>query len=120
MRSFKILLATAMLVLSALPAIPAGAQAEGELIKVEAEGFAPIKGGDMSGAREAAKRSAYRDALEKALGAHVTGITEMKNYEVVKDKVFSQTTGLVKQFDIVREKVGDDGILYLTDRKSVV
>lgn len=114
MRSFKILLATAMLVLSALPAIPAGAQAEGELIKVEAEGFAPIKGGDMSGAREAAKRSAYRDALEKALGAHVTGITEMKNYEVVKDKVFSQTTGLVKQFDIVREKVGDDGILYLT------
>lgn len=114
MRAFKILLATAMLVLSALPAFPAGAQTEGELIKVEAEGFAPIKGGDKSGAREAAKRSAYRDALEKALGAHVTGITEMRNYEVVKDKVFSQTTGLVKQFDIVREKVGDDGILYLT------
>ncbi|MDI9369829.1 MAG: hypothetical protein GX181_04065 [Synergistaceae bacterium] len=114
MRVFRLLLVAILLVLSALPAIPARAQAEGELIKVEAEGFAPIKGGDKSGAREAAKRSAYRDALEKALGAHVTGITEMRDFEVVKDKVFSQTTGLVKQFDIVREKVGDDGILHIT------
>lgn len=103
-----------MILLSAAPAFSAGVQAAGELIKVEAEGFAPIKGGDKNGAREAAKRSAYRDALEKALGAYVTGITEMQNFEVVKDKVFSQTTGIVKKFDIVREKVGDDGILYIT------
>ena len=82
-----------MILLSAAPAFSAGVQAAGELIKVEAEGFAPIKGGDKNGARDAAKRSAYRDALEKALGAYVTGITEMQNFEVVKDKVFSQTTG---------------------------
>ena len=65
MRVFRLLLVAILLVLSALPAIPARAQAEGELIKVEAEGFAPIKGGDKSGAREAAKRSAYRDASSR-------------------------------------------------------
>jgi hypothetical protein len=32
----------------------------------------------------------------------------------VKDKVFSQTTGIVKKFDIVSEKEGEDGILYIT------
>ena len=89
-------------------------QIKGELITVEAEGFAPIMNGAMNAAKEEARRSAYRDALEKALGAYVTGITEMRNYEVVKDKVFSQTTGIVKKFDIISEKVGEDGILYIT------
>jgi len=79
----------------------------------DAEGFAAIKDGNKNAAREEAKRSAYRDALEKALGAVVTGVTEMRNYEVVRDKVFSQTQGIVSKFDIIREKE-DDGILYIT------
>lgn len=114
MRMQKLFVVFLMILLTAAPAFSAGVQAAGELIKVEAEGYAPIKDGDKNGAREAAKRSAYRDALEKALGAYVTGITEMQNFEVVKDKVFSQTTGIVKKFDIVREKVGDDGIFSIT------
>lgn len=103
-----------VLLLVTVPAVHASVQAEGELIRVEAEGFAPVQGGDRNAAREAAKRSAYRDALEKALGAYVEGVTEMKNYEVVRDKVFSQTTGIVKKLDIVREKVDDDGVFYIT------
>ena len=73
-----------------------------------AEGFAPIINGNRNAARDEARRSAHRDALEKALGAVVTGITEMQNFEVVRDKVFSQTQGLVRRFDIVHEKVEDD------------
>ena len=99
--------------LSGAPAYSA-TQTKGDLITVEAEGFAPIINGAMNAAREEAKRSAYRDALEKALGAYVTGITEMHNYEVVKDKVFSQTTGIVKKFDIISEKAREDGMLYIT------
>ena len=50
----------------------------GKLITVEAEGYAPIVDGAKNKAREEAKRSLQRDALEKALGAYVTGITEMR------------------------------------------
>ena len=90
------------------------ADSQGDLITVEAEGFAPIGSGGKNNAREAARRSAYRDALEKALGATVYGVTEMKDYEVVRDKVFSQTQGIVKNFDIVREWEDDDGVFYIT------
>ena len=99
--------------LSLVPAHSA-VQMKGDIITVEAEGFAPIIDGAINAAREEAKRSVYRDALEKALGAYVTGITEMKNYEVVKDKVFSQTAGIVKKIDIISEKEKEDGILYIT------
>jgi hypothetical protein len=92
---------------------------EENLISVSAEGFAPIKDGNKNAAREAARRSAYRDALEKALGAYVEGITRMQNYEVVQDKVFSQTSGVVKDFEIVSEKVDEDGILYISARCGV-
>ncbi|MCL2147058.1 MAG: hypothetical protein FWH52_04530 [Synergistaceae bacterium] len=111
-----ILLFIALLFAVSLSWAPAysAVQMKGDLITVEAEGFAPIVNAAMNEAREEAKRSAYRDALEKALGAYVTGITEMNNYEVVKDKVFSQTTGIVKKFDIISEKAGEDGILYIT------
>ena len=92
----------------------AAASSQADLITVEAEGFAPIGSGGKNAAREAARRSAYRDALEKALGATVQGVTEMKNYEVVRDKVFSQTQGIVKNFDILREWEDDDGVFYIS------
>ena len=48
--------------------------AAGKFITVEAEGYAPIVDGAKNKAREDAKRSVMREALEKALGAYVTGI----------------------------------------------
>ena len=89
-------------------------QAAGKLITVEVEGYAPIVDGAKNKAREDAKRSVMREALEKALGAYVTGITEMKNFEVVKDKVFSQSQGIVKRMDILREWEDSDGVLHLS------
>jgi hypothetical protein len=80
----------------------------------DAEGYAPVRNGNKNEAREEAKREAYRDALEKALGAVVTGVTEMENYAVVRDKVFSQTSGIVKNFDITREWMDDDGLLHIS------
>ena len=80
----------------------------------DAEGYAPVKNGKKAAAREEARRMAYRDALEKALGACVTGITEMQNYAVTRDKVFSKASGLVKDFKVVSERVDEDGVLRLT------
>ena len=86
----------------------------GKFITVEAEGYAPIVDGAKNKAREEARRSLMRDALEKAIGAYVTGITEMKDFEVVKDKVFSQSQGIVKRMDIQKEWEDADGLLHLS------
>jgi len=83
-----------------------------ELISVQAEGAAAIVNGNKDKARSEAKNQAYRDALEKGVGAMVQGLTEMKDFQVVKDKVFSQSQGLVKSFEITREWQ-EDGIYYI-------
>ncbi len=101
-------------ILGAWPVWAAVRLESGGYIVDDAQGFAPVKDGNRNAAREEAKREAYRDALEKALGAMVTGVTEMENYAVVRDKVFSQTSGIVKQFEIVNETIDDDGVLQLT------
>jgi hypothetical protein len=93
--------------------------AQAALITVEVEGVAPVKDGNKNAAREEAKLDAYRGALEQAMGARVEGITEMENYAIVKDKVFSQTKGIVKKFDILSEKIDPDGMLVITARCGV-
>ena len=64
----------------------------------DAEGYAYIKDGKKSAAREEAKRMAYRDAIEKALGACVSGIEKIDGYNTTREKIFSKTSGLVKNF----------------------
>ncbi len=88
-------------------------------IEVEVEGLASVEGGDKAKARDEAKRQAYREALEKGIGAYVEGITEMKDFAVVKDKVFSQAQGLVTDFKVLDESTGEDGIFHLRARCKV-
>ena len=88
-------------------------------IEVDVEGLAPVTGGDKAKARNEAKRQAYREALEKGIGAYVEGITEMKDFAVVKDKVFSQAQGLVTDFKVLDESTGEDGIFHLRARCKV-
>ncbi len=102
------------------PAKKQAKQPEVKVITVEAEGYAPITDGNEKKAREEAKRSLMRDALEKALGAYVSGITEMKNFEVVKDKVFSQSKGLVKDIDVLKEWKDNDGVFHIWAKCGVV
>lgn len=91
-----------------------GCAASGAEITVDAEGLAAVVDGNMTRAREEAKRQLYRDALEKGIGAYVQGITEMKDFEVVRDRVFSQSQGLVTSVKNSSERVDSDGILHLT------
>jgi hypothetical protein len=98
---------------------PAATNQQAGVVTVEVEGVAPVKDGNKNAAREEARLDAYRNALEKAMGARVEGITEMENYAIVKDKVFSQTKGIVKNFDILSEKVDADGLLVITARCGV-
>lgn len=80
---------------------------------VEAEGEAPVIRENKVQAKNKAKQNLYRDALEKAMGAYVEGITEMENFQVIKDKVFSQTKGIVTRTNILKEWVDDEKIYHI-------
>jgi hypothetical protein len=86
---------------------------------IEAEGEAAVVEGNVSAAREEAKRQLYRNALERAIGARVEGITEMKDFQVVRDRVFSGSRGLVKNLEILKEWRTKDGVLHLKGRCEV-
>jgi hypothetical protein len=121
MKKLLIILSIFNIVLCAASFAPAAQQnaAQAALITVEVEGVAPVKDNNKNAAREEAQLDAYRNALEQAMGARVEGITEMENYAIVKDKVFSQTKGIVKKFDILNEKIDSDGMLIITARCGV-
>ncbi|PKL01751.1 MAG: hypothetical protein CVV55_07960, partial [Synergistetes bacterium HGW-Synergistetes-2] len=106
---------TCALLLLLLPALASGT----EKIVVEAEGMAAIMNGDVARAREEARRQLYRNALEKGIGARVQGITEMKDFEVVRDTVFSRSEGLVTATENLKEEQTNDCILRLTAQCTV-
>lgn len=108
---------TLLLLLSALLLWSSSSLAQ-ETIRVSAEGAAAVEGGDLPRARAEAKRQAYRDALEKGVGAYVEGITEMKDFEVVRDKVFSRSQGIVTSFTITRE--GESEGIYTMEADCLV
>jgi hypothetical protein len=81
---------------------------------VEVEGCAAIRDGDESAARQAAEREACRSALEKGIEFYVEGITKIKNFEDIKDKIFSQAEGIVKDLKVNREWVDEGGVLHIS------
>jgi hypothetical protein len=79
-----------------------------DFVVVEAEGEAAVRDNDTSAARAAAKRDLYRNAVEKGIGAFVQGATKMKDFEVISDKVFSQSQGVVSDMEVIEEEVRGD------------
>jgi hypothetical protein len=69
--------------------------------------------------REAAVERARRDAIEQGIGAFIDGYTSVKNFEVVTDKVFSLSRGVINKFEIIDEKKDDDG-MFTVEARAVV
>ncbi len=74
----------------------------------DAVGSAQIKNGNKAAAREDARRAAYRDAIDKALGSLVPGISERTTYSTIENRVYSQASGLVKNFKVTSENIEGD------------
>jgi|GEM_PF-5212891 len=66
-----------------------------DLVPIEVKGTGP----DRTQAIEDAKRN----AVEQALGAVVSGVTEMRNFEVIKDLVQSRADGYVANYTVTDE-----------------
>ena len=100
---------------------PAKAQTESrKTIRVHAEGAAIIIEGRKNEAREAARREMIRNAIDNAVGTYVSSVTQIENYQVVSDKLFTQSGAIVKAMDVQREWTDDNGMYHIEAMCSVV
>ena len=97
-RSLKILVLAACITVLSL--IPAWAQ---ETKFVTAEGVAVIQGNAMDIARDAALEDAQKRAVEQAIGILIDSQTQVENYQLISDKILSQTKGYIKRYNVVGE-----------------
>ncbi len=75
---------------------------------VEGKGRAEIFNNNESSARKQAINNALRDAVEKGVGLLLDAKTEVENWQVIKDEVYSSATGFVTKYKTVRdERVGN-------------
>jgi len=96
----------AVLVVAAL-ACPVIAQ---ESRIVTAEGVAAIQGDARDIARDAAIEDAQKRAVEQAIGILIDSQTQVENYQLISDRILSQTKGYIKRYNVTSETV-DSGLL---------
>ncbi len=97
------------LVFGIMAAVAALALAQ-ETRSVSAEGVAAIQGNAKDIARDAAIEDAQKRAVEQAIGILIDSQTQVENYQLISDKILSQTKGYITHYSIAKESV-DSGLL---------
>lgn len=76
---------------------------------ITAEGVVAITGENMAIFREKAIDDALRRAVEQAVGTFISSDTMSNNFQLVHDKILAQTSGYVKNYQIIKEgRVGQE------------
>ncbi len=75
------------------------------VVSKEGVGEAAVIAKDEMKAFEEAKDKALRSAIEQAAGVRIDSDTVVVNNQLVRDQIFSNTSGYVKKFDVVEKKV---------------
>jgi len=104
-RSLKVLVL--LFCITAATAVSALAQ---ETRTVSAEGVAAIQGNAKDIARDQAIEDAQKRAVEQAVGILIDSQTQVENYQLISDKILSQTKGYITRYSIAKESV-DSGLL---------
>ncbi len=76
---------------------------EPELKVVDSIGLAPVAGGGISVARDAAIEDALRKAIEQAVGSFISTETIVENYQVLSDNILTRSEGYVKGYSVLSE-----------------
>ena len=69
---------------------------------VSSDGVATI-GADRAAARDKAIEDALRRAVEQAVGTMVQSETTVENYKLLSDRIYSNSSGYVKRYNVVSE-----------------
>lgn len=101
----------------AILALAAPAAAE-EAVKVtEATGEAAVVG-DVLAAKAAAKDDALRNCVQQVASTLVTAATETDQAQLLSDKVYAQSSGYVRKYDVLEDK--QDGNVWTTKLRCEV
>ena len=93
---------TMVAVAALLAAMFAFAQ-DAEIVKVRGKGV----GADKT----EALKDAYRDAVERAVGLYVDAEQMMKNEELVKDQILTQSNAYIEKYDVAKETTKPNGLV---------
>lgn len=86
---------------------------------VTSEGVAAIIEGNTAIARDNALKDAQRKAVEQAVGAMVASDTVVQNFQLVSDRIYSQSQGYIQNYKISSEGK-TEGNLYKMTIQAVV
>jgi hypothetical protein len=84
---------------------------EGNASEVTAAGVAPVIGQNIAQARKAALEEAKRSAVEQVLGSYVESRTQVSEFALASDKIYSSVKGRIDQYRITVDEV-QGGDLY--------
>ncbi|RKH47680.1 hypothetical protein [Corallococcus sicarius] len=94
-----VFLATTALAAAPKPALPPG------VVVKEASGEAAIVGGNVDKAFNEAKAAALREAVEQVAGVMVSADTLTANSQLISDRVFTNSAGYVRRYDVLGREV---------------
>lgn len=78
--------------------------------EVTARGISEIESGQLVNARKLALENAKRAAVEQVVGTFIRARTDVNNFVLVRDQVFSSTSGKISEYAVVKDGVTDQGI----------
>jgi hypothetical protein len=85
---------------------------------VESQGVAAIVPGNRDISRDKAIEDALRNAVEQATGPLIENETLVENYQLLSDKIYSQSRGYVQTYEVLNEKE-DQGLYRVTIQATV-
>lgn len=85
---------------------------------IESQGVAAIVQGNLDISRDKAVEDALRNAVEQATGSLIENETLVENYQLLSDKIYSQSKGYVQSYEVLDEKV-EEGLYRVTIQATV-
>ena len=80
---------------------------------IESQGVAAIVQGNLDISRDKAIEDALRNAVEQATGSLIENETLVENYQLLSDKIYSQSKGYVQSYEVLSEKA-EEGLYRVT------
>ena len=85
---------------------------------IESQGVAAIVQGNLDISRDKAVEDALRNAVEQATGSLIENETLVENYQLLSDKIYSQSKGYVQSYEVLSEKA-EEGLYRVTIQATV-
>jgi hypothetical protein len=85
---------------------------------IESQGVAAIVQGNLDISRDKAIEDALRNAVEQATGSLIENETLVENYQLLSDKIYSQSKGYVQSYEVLNEKT-EEGLYRVTIQATV-